>query len=110
MGTLEVLLIVLVAATIMALLLLVALRARRVAPATPPAGPVHPQAPVYKQHSEHVEYYRPQEKKADPEAAPPVAIKRDPRKEPLPHCPLCNAAIGFEDKVCPKCKHTLKGA
>lgn len=100
-------LVALIILVIAALLVLVALRGRSAVQAAPPTGSVHPQAPAYRLHSQLVEYYRPQEKKAETATAPPAAAKRDQRKEPLPHCPLCNAAVGFEDKVCPKCKHEL---
>jgi hypothetical protein len=109
MGTLEILLVALVILVIVALLALVLMRGRRVVQANPPVGSVHPQAPAYRLHSQLIEYYRPQEKKAEMVATPSAAGKRDPRKEPLPHCPLCNAAVGFEDKTCPKCRHELNG-
>lgn len=109
MGTLGMTVIAVAAAGAFLFLLIILLGLRRKAPTDTTPGPVHPQAPSYRQQSEHMEYYRPEGVGHEPSKPRLPAVKRDPRKEPLPHCPLCDAAVGFDDSVCPKCRHSLKG-
>ncbi len=108
MGALTIALAAVTVIAVLSLLVLVTLRRHRCAPGQESPSPPHPQAPAYKQQTQHAEYYRPREMKVS--STPPLAKpeERDPRKQALPHCPLCNAAVGFDDERCPKCRHVLK--
>lgn len=108
MGTLAVALVIVVAVIAASSLALLALRRRRAAPVRHVPAPVHPHAPLYRLQAQHTDYYRPLERKEASAAHPSAMDKGHPQKERLPHCPLCNAAVGFDDVRCPKCKHDLK--
>jgi len=107
MGTLAVALVIVVAVIAAFSLSLFALRRRRATVAGHVLPPVHPHAPLYRQQAKHADYYRPIDREDAP-AAYPSAARQDPRGKRLPHCPLCNAAVGFDDIRCTKCGHDLK--
>jgi len=107
MGALAISLVVIAAIVFLALVLLILSR-RSPAQSQQAVGTMHPSAPKYTQQSQHTEYYRPKDKKGRDDAAPSRPAKRDRRDAPLPRCPLCNAAVGFDDDRCPKCKYVLK--
>lgn len=67
----------------------------------------HPMAPSYTPQSRHTEYYRPEEEQRK-EDTPSVSAKSERNRQPLPRCPLCDAAVGFDDDKCPKCRHVLR--
>jgi hypothetical protein len=74
----------------------------------------HPSAPAYMPHSASSEYYRPGDRKPPDDAPAPkeapgtMKDKSDPRKAPLPRCPVCDAAIGYAQERCPRCGHVLR--
>jgi len=76
--------------------------------------PAHPSAPAYMPHVSSSEYYRPGDRKPSSDVhapeEPPRAKKdeSDPRKAPLPRCPVCDAAIGYGQERCPRCGHVLR--
>lgn len=110
MGALGVALAIIVVIVIVSLSAFIALRGRQARPPAQQApNKVHPHAPSYRRQAENIEYYRPgdtREAQAPSSARPET---RDLKKGPLPHCPLCDAAVGFDDVRCPKCRHVLKG-
>jgi hypothetical protein len=108
MGTLAVALVIVVAVIAASSLALLVLRRRRAAAFGDVSVPVHPHAPLYRRQAQHTDYYRPLETKESSRAHPSVTERHRPREERLPHCPLCNAAVGFDDVRCPKCRHDLK--
>lgn len=107
MGALGIALVV-VALILLVMLAIVILTRRRLPRGARYTPQAHPGAPAYTPQSEHTEYHRPREKGQEAGTHSPESMKRDPRLEPLPHCPLCYAAIGYEDKRCSKCGHILR--
>ena len=64
--------------------------------------------PSYTRDPTHADYYRPN---LDTNRGKPVPIgakQNDPRNVPLPKCPQCGVAVGFEESKCTKCGHALK--
>jgi len=109
MGALAIVLVVIAVIVLTALLLLVlsrrpAVREQRI------ATTAHPAAPDYVPRSQHTEYYRPRTAEDKGPRETPMTTTNGPSRRPLPRCPLCNAAVGFDDLHCPKCKHVLKDA
>lgn len=109
MGALAISLVVIVIVIFLALIVL-ALGRRSPLKSQEVVTTTHPSAPDYIPRSQHTEYYRPGETSEKPETTPSAIAGHKPKKEHLPRCPLCNAAVGFDDERCPKCKHVLRGA
>lgn len=109
MDALAAVLIILVVLVLLALIVFAVLKTRSRAP-TPPTAHTHASnVPGYTHDPRHMEYYRPQISRQDdarPKPEPPRP--NDPRKEPLPRCPSCGAAIGYDDERCYKCGLVLK--
>lgn len=63
--------------------------------------------PSYTHDPKHADYYR---SNLDTNHAEPIprARQNDPRNVPLPKCPQCGAAVGYEQSNCAKCGHALK--
>lgn len=110
MDALAAVLIVMVALVLLALIAFAVIRTRATAPDMPIAHTHSPNVPGYTHDPRHMEYYRPQiDREETPAPGPTEAAKpRDPRKEPLPRCPGCGTAIGYDDERCHKCGLQLK--
>jgi len=110
MDALAAVLIVIVALVLLALIAFAVIRSRAAAPVMPIAHTHSPNVPGYTHDPRHMEYYRPQigHMEVPPQSTDEAAKTRDPRKKPLPRCPGCGTAIGFDDERCHKCGLTLK--
>ncbi|HEX7391957.1 MAG TPA: hypothetical protein VF374_03290 [Thermoplasmata archaeon] len=110
MDALATVLIVMVALVLLALIAFAFIRSRATVPVMPIAHTHSPNVPGYTHDPRHMEYYRPQigHIEVPPQSPAEAATTRDPRKEPLPRCPGCGTAIGFDDERCQKCGLTLK--
>ena len=64
--------------------------------------------PTYTHNPTHADYYRPDLDTNREKPMPKGAEQTDPRNVPLPKCPQCGAAAGFEEPKCTKCGHSLK--
>ena len=59
--------------------------------------------PQYARDSCSTEYYRPDDKSTSSVNACEKPVSTNPRAAPLPRCPRCEAAIGYNDPRCCKC-------
>lgn len=102
-------LIVMAALVLLALIAFAIIRTRASTPTTPIAHTHASNVPGYTHDPRHMEYYRPQITHQEQAPTMPEPVKpNDPRKEPLPRCPACGTAIGYDDERCHKCGLTLK--
>ncbi len=109
MDALAAVLIVMAALILMALIAFALIRTRANAPALPVAHTHSQNVPGYTHDPRHMEYYRPQiTHQEQPPAETVRASSGDPRKKPLPRCPSCGTAIGYDDERCHKCGLTLR--
>lgn len=110
MGAIGILLVAAVVIITLALLAFIirSAQAGQVLTAAPPTGTGPSHIPEYSLQVHKVEYFRPGGGTTMATAAPSTARERDPRAEPLPHCPRCNAAVGFDDRTCPRCRCELR--
>jgi hypothetical protein len=84
--------------------LLLILRARDTKAAQQPLA----SGPRYAHNPAHADYYRPNLDTNREKPIPRGAKQNDPRYVPLPKCPQCGAAAGFEESKCAKCGHSLR--